>query len=203
MRAVVTEADVPSQGELWIAEGSIVTMAAREKAAAMGVRLVEAPAGEISGMAPPARTVAIGSDHGGFRLKQELLPVLASCGVTARDVGVHAETPADYPDIAVAVADLVAGGAAARGIVVDGAGIGSSMAANKVAGVRASLCWDQASAKNAREHNDANVLTLGGRLLTASQAEAIVRTWLATPFAGGRHQARVDKIMAIEERGRS
>ena len=106
----------------------------------------------------------------------------------------------DYPDIAQQVAELVAGGAAARGIIIDGAGIGSSITANKVPGIRAALCYDKASAKNSREHNDSNVLTLGARLLTETQAEEVLRTWLATPFAGGRHQARVQKILDIEQR---
>jgi ribose 5-phosphate isomerase B len=108
--------------------------------------------------------------------------------------------PADYPDIALKVATLVAEGTAHRGIIIDGAGIGSSIAANKVRGVRAALCYDVSSARNSREHNNANVLTLGGRLLTASQAETVLRTWLATPYAGGRHQTRLDKIAEIEKR---
>jgi ribose 5-phosphate isomerase B len=116
-----------------------------------------------------------------------------------RDVGVYDEKPADYPDIALMVAKLVAAGTAARGVIIDGAGIGSCMAANKVPGIRAALCYDKASAKNSREHNDSNVLTLGARLLTQTQAEEVLRTWLATPFAGGRHQARVQKIMDIEQ----
>src|SRR5690242_16349447 len=120
----------------------------------------------------------------------------------ARDVGVYEEKAADYPDIAQKVAELVAGGQATRGVVIDGAGIGSCMAANKVPGIRAALCYDKASAKNGREHNDSNVLTLGARLLTQTQAEEVLRTWLATPFAGGRHQARVDKIMQIERQYR-
>src|SRR5204863_6706306 len=103
-------------------------------------------------------------------------------------------------DIALQVAELVASGTATRGIIIDGAGIGSAMAANKVPGIRAALCYDKASARNSREHNDSNVLTLGGRLQTASQAEEVLRTWLTTPFAGGRHQARVDKITKIEQR---
>ncbi|MCC6589254.1 MAG: ribose 5-phosphate isomerase B [Bryobacterales bacterium] len=144
-------------------------------------------------------TVAIGADHGGFRMKQALLPILAELGLAPRDVGVFEEKPADYPDIAAKVARLVADGTAARGVIIDGAGIGSAMAANKIHGVRAALCYDVASARNSREHNNANVLTLGGRLLTASQAETVLRTWLATNFAGGRHQARVDKIMEIEK----
>src|SRR5207237_2382037 len=123
---------------------------------------------------------------------------IESLGLTPRDVGVTEEKPADYPDIALAVADLVAGGIATRGVIIDGAGIGSCMAANKVPGIRAALCYDRASAKNGREHNDSNVLTLGARLLTQTQAEEVLRTWIETPFAGGRHQARVQKIMDIE-----
>jgi ribose 5-phosphate isomerase B len=98
------------------------------------------------------------------------------------------------------VAECVARGEATRGIIVDGAGIGSAMAANKVPGIRAALCYDRAAARNSREHNHANVLTLGGRLLTQTQAEEVVRTWIATPYGGGRHQGRIDKITAIERR---
>jgi ribose 5-phosphate isomerase B len=121
-------------------------------------------------------------------------------GLQVRDIGVTEEKPADYPDIAVKVAELVAAGTAARGVIIDGAGIGSSIAANKVPGVRAALCYDKASARNSREHNDSNVLTLGARLLTETQAEEVLRTWLGTPFAGGRHQARVQKILDIEQK---
>jgi ribose 5-phosphate isomerase B len=153
---------------------------------------------QLSALAPPERTVAIGSDHGGYRLKEALKPLIESLGLSVRDVGVSDEMPADYPDIAHMVAKLVASGTAARGVVIDGAGIGSCMAANKVPGIRAALCYDKASAKNGREHNDSNVLTLGARLLTETQAEDVLRTWLETPFAGGRHQARVQKIMDIE-----
>jgi ribose 5-phosphate isomerase B len=125
--------------------------------------------------------------------------LLASLGLEVRDVGVYDEKPADYPDIAQKVAELVARGEAGRGVIIDGAGIGSSIAANKVSGIRAALCYDRASARNSREHNDSNVLTLGARLLTASQAEDVLRTWLETPFAGGRHTARVEKIARIEQ----
>ncbi len=126
-------------------------------------------------------------------------PLLESMGLFVRDVGVSDEKPADYPDLALKVAELVASRAATRGVIIDGAGIGSSIAANKVPGIRAALCYDKASAKNSREHNDSNVLTLGARLLTQSQAEDVLRTWLATPFGGGRHQARVQKIIDIEQ----
>jgi ribose 5-phosphate isomerase B len=198
MRQVFTECDIPKSGELRIARGSILTPSARDLALERGVRVYEVAPEEVETNAPPEKTVAIGADHGGFRMKQALLPVLAELRLTARDVGIYEEKAADYPDIAAQVARLVASGRATRGVIVDGAGIGSAMAANKIRGVRAALCYDTASARNSREHNDANVLTLGGRLLTESQAETVLRVWLGTPFGGGRHQARIDKIMALE-----
>jgi ribose 5-phosphate isomerase B len=202
MRKVITIEDVPQTGELRIPIGAIVTSSAREVAAARDVRLVEVPEDQVTVLAAPAKTIAIGADHGGFTLKEALKPLIESLDLTVRDVGVYDSNPADYPDIAVKVADLVASGAATRGILIDGAGIGSSMAANKVPGIRAALCYDKASARNSREHNDSNVLTLGARLLTQTQVEDVLRTWIATPFAGGRHQARVQKIMDIEQRYR-
>ncbi|HUB82756.1 MAG TPA: ribose 5-phosphate isomerase B [Bryobacteraceae bacterium] len=200
MRRVITAQDVPPAGDWRIPLDAIVTPSAREVAAARGVRLVEVPAEECASLASPDKTIAIGADHGGFALKEALKPLIESLSLAVRDVGVYDTKPADYPDIAIKVADLVASGAAARGVLIDGAGIGSSMAANKVPGIRAALCYDKASARNSREHNDSNVLTLGARLLTESQAEEVLRTWIATPFAGGRHQARVQKIMDIEQR---
>ncbi|HUB31592.1 MAG TPA: ribose 5-phosphate isomerase B [Bryobacteraceae bacterium] len=200
MKRVITAVDVPAGGEMQIPLGSIVTPSAREVAAARGVRIVELPEDKLSAIAPPERTLALGADHGGFRLKEALKPIIESLGLQVRDVGVYEEKTADYPDLALAVAELVSSGAASRGVAIDGAGIGSSIAANKVPGVRAALCYDRASARNSREHNDSNVLTLGARLLTQTQAEDVLRTWLATPFAGGRHQDRVKKIMAIEQR---
>ena len=198
MKRVITAQDVPASGEVRVPLGTIVTSSAREVAAGRGVRIVEVPEDQLSALAPPERTVAMGSDHGGYRLKEALKPLLESMGLTARDVGVSEEKPADYPDIAHMVAKLVVGGTATRGVIIDGAGIGSCMAANKVPGICAALCYDKASARNGREHNDSNVLTLGARLLTQTQAEDVLRTWLETPFAGGRHQARVQKIMDIE-----
>jgi ribose 5-phosphate isomerase B len=199
-RSVITERDLPPSGELRIEPGAIVTPAARDAAGARGIHIREVAEGELEGAAPPAKTVALGADHGGFRLKEALKPLLLELGLEIRDVGVGEEKPVDYPDIARQVAELVAAGEASRGILVDGAGIGSAIAANKVPGIRAALCYDRATARNSREHNDANVLTLGGRLLTASQAEEVVRTWLATPFAGGRHLARIRKISELEQR---
>jgi ribose 5-phosphate isomerase B len=198
MRRVITAQDIPASGELRVPLGTLFTPSAREAAAARGVRIVELPPGEISELAPPERTVALGADHSGFHLKEALKPLFEECGLAVRDVGVHEEKTADYPDIARQVAELVASGAARRGVILDGAGIGSSIAANKVPGIRAALCYDKSSARNSREHNDSNVLTLGARLLTGSQAEEVLRTWLGTPFAGGRHAARLEKIAQIE-----
>lgn len=200
MRRVVTEQDVPREGTLRVERGTIFTPSARDLARERGVKVEETAPGEAEAKAGAERTLAFGSDHGGFEMKERLKPVARELGWTVRDVGVFEEKPVDYPDIAHEVAQLVAGGAAAAGVIVDGAGIGSSMAANKVPGVRAALCYDRASARNSREHNHANVLTLGGRLLTASQAEEVLRTWLGTPYGGGRHQKRIDKITEIERR---
>jgi ribose 5-phosphate isomerase B len=200
MKRVITAQDIPAAGDVRIPLGSIVTASARETAAARGVRILELPEDQAQVEAVPDRTIAIGSDHGGFTLKEYLKPILTGMGIALRDVGVHEEKPADYPDIALLVAELVAAGTVTRGILIDGAGIGSCMAANKVPGVRAALCYDKASARNSREHNDSNVLTLGAKLLTASQAEDVMRTWVTTGFGGGRHQARVNKITEIERK---
>jgi ribose 5-phosphate isomerase B len=148
--------------------------------------------------APDAVSIAIGGDHGGFALKQSLATWLAGKGHPVTDCGTHSTDAVDYPDIALAVARLVADGTCTVGIVIDGAGIGSCMAANKVPGVRASLCYDVSTARNAREHNYANVLTLGARLIGEGLAMDIVTTWLATPWGAARHGARVEKITAIE-----
>jgi ribose 5-phosphate isomerase B len=146
-----------------------------------------------------AKMVAIGSDHGGFALKETLKPYLTELGYSFTDCGTKSKEAVDYPDFALAVAQMVSTGQAWRGIIIDGAGIGSCMVANKVPGVRAALAYDLSSANNSREHNDANVLTLGAGLIGESLAKQIVKTWLATEFGGGRHQPRVNKIMSIEK----
>jgi ribose 5-phosphate isomerase B len=200
MRRVVTYQDIPLTGELQVPIGTVITPSARDLALERGVKIVLLPADQIHTLAAPDRTIAIGADHGGFQLKEQLKPLLTELGLAIRDIGVADEKPADYPDIAQQVAELVAAGTATRGVIVDGAGIGSAMAANKVPGVRAALCYDKASARNSREHNDSNILTLGGRLLTRTQAEEVLRVWLSTPFGGGRHAARVAKITQIERK---
>jgi ribose 5-phosphate isomerase B len=146
-----------------------------------------------------ARRVALGADHGGFALKEVLRrAIVEDMGWEVHDCGTHSVDTVDYPDLAAAVAREVASGRAARGIVVDTAGIGSSMAANKIAGVRCALCHDDATVKNAREHNDANVLALGAKVVHRGAAVRMVKLFLQTEFAGGRHERRVKKIMALE-----
>jgi ribose 5-phosphate isomerase B len=144
--------------------------------------------------------IALGSDHGGFALKETLIAHLRSRGFQTRDCGTHSAEPVDYPDFAAAVASLVAAAECEVGIVIDGAGIGSCMTANKVPGVRAAACWDISSARNSREHNHANVLTLGAGLLGDALARQIVDEWLATPWGGDRHARRVAKIDDVERR---
>ncbi len=144
------------------------------------------------------KVIALGSDHGGFLMKEMLIRELIKARYQIIDCGTQSLESVDYPDFAFAVADMVRSGKAWRGILVDGAGIGSCMAANKVSGVRAALCYDHATAVNSREHNDSNVLTLGAGLIGDALARQIVETWLKTEFAGGRHARRVQKIMDIE-----
>ncbi|NLN49121.1 MAG: ribose 5-phosphate isomerase B [Clostridiales bacterium] len=138
--------------------------------------------------------IAIGSDHGGFRLKKEIIQHLKDKGIEYTDLGTYDEKSVDYPDFGRAVGEAVASGKFERGIVICGTGIGISIAANKVPGIRAALCGDCFSAKASREHNDANVLALGERVIGTELAKMIVDIWLDTKFAGGRHKNRVDKL---------
>jgi len=199
MRTIVTEEAVRAAARrdrvIRVGPEDAVSAAARRLAERLGVAIESV---DPAPPAPDARVIVLGADHGGYALKEELKEFVAGLGYAVRDVGCHSTEPVDYPDYARAVALEVARGAAWRGIMVDGAGIGSSMAANKVPGVRASLCYDVSSARNAREHNDANVLTLGAGLIGSALARQIVETWLTTPFAGGRHARRVGKINAMD-----
>ena len=144
------------------------------------------------------KRVALGSDHGGFESKEILKAYLEAAGYNIVDVGTNSKESVDYPDYAVRVARQVADGTCERGIMIDGAGIGSSMVCNKVRGIRAALCYDERTVKNSREHNNANVLTLGGPLHTPEDLCAMARLWLETRFEGGRHWARINKMMAVE-----
>lgn len=142
--------------------------------------------------------IAIGSDHAGFALKQELAAFLREEGHEVVDVGTDSSEPIDYPVYCLLVARAVADGAVERGIVLGGSGQGEQIAANKVRGIRAALCHDLWMAQMARRHNDANVLSMGGRVVAPDYAKEIVRAWLATPFDGGRHARRIEQIARIE-----
>jgi ribose 5-phosphate isomerase B len=160
-----------------------------------------APASQagVAGVADK-RVVAIGADHGGLELKEALKLELKTLGFEINDVGTNSKDAVDYPDFAQAVAEQVGSGKAWRGIMIDGAGIGSCIVANKVPGVRAGMAYDYSSAVNSREHNDTNVLTLGAGLIGLNLAKQIVKTWLTTDFAGGRHTPRLDKIKSVERK---
>jgi ribose 5-phosphate isomerase B len=155
---------------------------------------------QISPAPAGTKSVAVGADHGGFAMKESLKTFLEEEGYQVIDCGPHNTDSVDYPDFARDVAENVSSGKTWRGIMIDGAGIGSCMAANKVPGARAAMCYDHATASNAREHNNANVLTLGAGLIGLNLAKQIVNTFLTTDFGGGRHARRVDKIMEIERK---
>ena len=142
--------------------------------------------------------IAIGADHAGFALKQHLVARLREWGHVVDDRGTHDEAPVDYPGVCAEVGRAVVSGEADRGIVIGGSGQGEQIAANKVRGVRAALCNDLYTARMSRQHNDANVLAIGGRIVAPGLADEIVQLWLEAAFEGGRHQRRVDQIAAIE-----
>jgi ribose 5-phosphate isomerase B len=144
--------------------------------------------------------VGLACDHGGFGLKEEVKAFLRSTGVEAVDFGSFDETSVDYPDFGVQVAEKVSKGELEKGILICGTGIGMSIVANKFPGVRAALANELYSARCSREHNDANILVLGGRVIGPGVAREIVKVWLETPFAGGRHEKRLEKIAALEKR---
>jgi len=195
---------VPTADEVRQLVRSVVDALASEALQAGGTGAPAASAAPQAGPAAPASAggerIAIGADHGGYQLKDAIGTMLGEAGYPVTDCGTNGPAAVDYPDIAHAVATLVADGSCRWGIVVDGAGIGSCMVANKVPGIRAACCHDLSSARNSREHNHANVLTLGGRFVGEGLAIEIVRVWLGTPWAPGRHAARVDKITDVERR---
>jgi ribose 5-phosphate isomerase B len=143
--------------------------------------------------------MVVGSDHAGFRIKEIIKKYLRDAGYAVEDMGTHSEESVDYPDFAKAVGERVAAGNNMLGVLVCGTGIGVSIAANKVEGIRAALAHDSLTARRAREHNDANVIALGGRVVGDDEAIAIVQEFLNAQFAGGRHQRRIDKITVMDE----
>ena len=142
--------------------------------------------------------IAIASDHGGYDYKQELIPYIESLGHQVLDLGCHGPASVDYPDYGIPCAQAVARGEADRGVVICGTGIGISISANKVLGIRCALCTDPVMARLTREHNDANMLAMGGRIIGIELAKGIVQVFLSTEFSGGRHKTRIDKIAQYE-----
>ena len=204
-RPVLTTRDLentPDGGEITIAPDTLITPLARDEVERRKIAMRVAEASKQNAHSHFGRVVALGADHGGFALKEDLKTYVRDWGYTPLDLGTSSAEAVDYPDFAEAVANAVVRGDAWRGVVIDSAGIGSSIAANKVPGARAALCYDRATARNSREHNDANILSLGARLIPADAAREILAVWLETEFGGGRHQKRVDKIRAIEDRHR-
>ncbi len=187
-------------------KGTIITTAAQDRARQLGIRILEqpkevAPAPAAPKEKPaPKEIVAIGSDHGGFQTKEQLKSFIEGLGHKVIDVGTYSEEACDYPQFAYAVAKMVSIGEATRGIMIDAVGVASAMVANKVPKIRAACCHNEFSSRSSREHNDANVLTLGGRVLGIELSKAIVKVWLETSFAAGRHVKRVEMIGDIEKK---
>jgi ribose 5-phosphate isomerase B len=217
-RQLITEKDVrdaiaAGARRIEAAHDAIITPLAGEIAAAHGIALgpkgadmKESPMTAVQSKNQDTLSVsgtgvvAFGSDHGGFQLKEVLKKHAQSLGYSVLDLGTSTEEPCDYPDFAYAVGKAVASGEVWRGVMIDGAGIGSCVVANKIPGIRAACCHNEFVARNAREHNDTNVLTLGSRVTGVEVCKEILRVWLGTMFAGGRHQGRVDKMRDVERR---
>lgn len=197
-KAIITERDlhqVSSGDTLRIDDNARLTPLAEDLVNQRGILLERAK----RRIAARRRRIALGADHGGFDMKEELKRLIADLGHEYQDFGCHSTDAVDYPDYAHMVARAVAKGTCDVGIMIDGAGIGSCMVANKVPGVRAAMCYDEASAKNSREHNGANVLTLGGKMISGDLMKTIVRAWLASELTEERHRRRVAKIDAVGE----
>jgi ribose 5-phosphate isomerase B len=204
---IITETDARAlaRGEsVMLAKGGHVTPLAQDTLRERRVTLVYEgrASAEAAGLVPRAdiRTVAIASDHTGVKLRQALTAFLRGRGLAVQDLGTDGSDPVDYPDVAASVADAVGRREADGGIVIDGAGIGSAIAANKVKGIRAVMATSETIARYSREHNGCNVLTLGATLVTVDEAKAIVTTWLTTPMKEPRYIARLAKIRSLEER---
>lgn len=202
---IITETDARNLeigSSVTLKPGGHVTPLAADTLAARRITVHRGVAdASLDGLAPvaPVRVVAIGSDHGGVALKAALRDYLRQKGLSVLDVGTDGPDAVDYPDIAAQAARLVARQEVDAAIIIDGAGIGSAIAANKIDGVRAAMCNDKTLARYAREHNGANVLTLGATLVSADEAKAIVDTWLGTPMGEARYLRRLAKIRALEK----
>jgi len=197
-KTVITEDDVRD-----LADGATLRIAEGARLTPLAADIVSAKRIQITRRVPrrgskKSKLIAVGADHGGFKMKEELKQFLAELGHQVHDFGTNSEDPVDYPDLAYAVARSVSEGTADVGIVIDGAGVGSAMTANKVPGVRAAACYSIALARNSREHNGANVLSLGSKTISSKEMREIVQAWLTTELTEERHQKRVAKIQAVE-----
>jgi len=220
-KTVLTERDILSafkagKKSLFVDKNTVVTPSAIDKAHELRITFtdkLELPSppqpakmtesfvsASISPATMGSNLVVIGSDHGGFQTKEILKKFLGDLGYRVLDIGTNSEETCDYPDYAYAVARIVAKGEVWRGIMIDATGVASSIVCNKVPGVRAAACYNEFVAQSSREHNDANVLTLGAKALGIEVIKSIVKVWLETWFGGGRHKKRVDKIMDVERK---
>jgi ribose 5-phosphate isomerase B len=219
-RPLITERDVVDAAQhgtkvMMIQSNSIITAAAKDEAQKRNIKFsIQTQSAKLSSASNQktfsetfsqiskenTMTIAIGSDHGGFSMKEALKIYLTEQGNRIIDVGTDSEQPCDYPDFAYAVASLVSSNKVERGIMIDSVGVASAIVANKVPGVRAVPCYDEFVARSSREHNNANVLTLGSKVLGIEMVKSIVKLWLNTTFAGGRHLPRVNKISDVEKR---
>ena len=197
-KTMITEDDVRD-----LADGSVLRIAEGARLTPLAADIVSEKKIELVRRVPrrgskTSKLIAVGADHGGYKMKEELKKFLGELGHQVHDFGTNSEDPVDYPDLAYAVARSVAEGESDLGIVIDGAGVGSAMTANKVPGVRAAACYSVAVARNSREHNDANVLSLGSKTITSAEMREIVQAWLGTEMTEDRHRKRVAKIQAVE-----
>ena len=220
-KTILTERDIVNaskQGKktIFANANTVITPSAKDKARELKIEFTDsAESADQSRKAKPAESytattisstnvgsnlIAIGSDHGGFQTKEMLKTYLSGLGYRLLDLGTNSEEACDYPDYAYAVARVVAKGEAWRGIMIDATGVASSIVCNKVPGVRAAACFNEFVAQSSREHNDANVLTLGAKVLGPELIKSVVKVWLETWFGGGRHKKRVDKIADVEKR---
>ena len=197
-KSVITEDDVRG-----LEPGSVLQISETARLTPLAADIISEKKIELVRKAPrrgskTSRLIAVGADHGGFQMKESLRGLLIELGHKVQDLGTYSEDPVDYPDVAHAVAKAVSDGAADVGIIIDGAGVGSAMTANKVPGVRAAACYSVAVARNSREHNGANVLTLGSKTISTAEMREIVAAWLNTEITEDRHKKRVAKIDAIQ-----
>ena len=217
-KTILTERDIANalkegKKSIFADRNTIITPAAKDKARELKITFTDA----MEGQSPPkpaesyaaatisptnvgSNLVVVGSDHGGFQTKEMLKKYLGGLGYRVLNVGTNSEEACDYPDYAYTVARIVAKGEAWRGIMIDATGVASSIVCNKVPGIRAAACSNEFVAQSSREHNDANVLTLGAKVLGTELVKSIVKVWLETWFGGGRHKKRVDKISDVEKR---